>query len=235
MTQKTGTIVLLSGGLDSAAALAWALAQTPGPHTCISFYYGQRHSREREAASAICLAHGLHPPYSFNLAQAFSVIGGSSLTSGLVHGNPSTEPVDRTSDALPPTFVPGRNLVFLSLAYGLAYTSKAHNIVGGWNAVDYSGYPDCRPEFLAAFSAAADIGLDSGEHDATPIRLHAPLVSLTKADIIKLGLKHQAHFELSWSCYSGGEAPCGVCDSCQIRRDGFLAAGLADPALSEAV
>src|SRR5262245_33092255 len=158
------SVILVSGGLDSAVALSWALKQTPPPHIPVSVFYGQRHAREQFSASRLCEHYDLPAPRQIQLAQAFAVIGGSSLTSGLVSGNPSTEEVHRTESELPPTFVPGRNLIFLSIAAAIGYTERIYDVVGGWNAVDYSGYPDCRDEFFIAASKTLDLAL--GFNDA---------------------------------------------------------------------
>lgn len=220
-------IVLLSGGLDSATALGWA-SDRFDRILPVSIYYGQRHRRETFAAESICEHYQLETPRYLDFSQAFAMIGGSSLTSGRIDTNPSSEEVERTESLLPPTFVPGRNLVFISAAAALGYVEKIPNIVGGWNAVDYSGYPDCRPDFFESLeqTIAYALGLDLGQ-----LRIHTPLITLTKAQIIKLGLSLNVPYQLTWSCYAGGDTPCGQCDSCSIRIAGFKAAGLDDPAL----
>jgi len=224
---RPSAIVLVSGGLDSATALGWATTQFQ--HILpVNIYYGQRHSKETFAAEQLCDHYGLASPLHLDFSQPFAMIGGSSLTSGSIHGNPSQELVERTPSDLPPTFVPGRNMVFLAAVAGLGYVHRIYDIVGGWNAVDYSGYPDCRPEFFAAAERAL------GEALVHPLTIHTPLISLTKQEIIELGTKLDVPYRLTWSCYSGGGAPCGQCDSCVIRRDGFAAAKLPDPALTAA-
>jgi 7-cyano-7-deazaguanine synthase len=228
-------IVLVSGGLDSCTALAWAHARFGQQILPISFAYGQRHSREIAAAERICEFYGLHIPRYINLSQAFVQIGGSSLTSGIRSDNPSTESVDRTEDAsLPPTFVPGRNLIMLSVAAAIGYVEKAYTIVGGWNAVDYSGYPDCRPEFLKSLQHTCNLalGLPIQAKSYEVIQIEAPLVDMSKADIVALALHLSAPLHLTWSCYAGGTEPCGECDSCKIRAGGFAAHGIPDPALT---
>lgn len=236
-------IALVSGGLDSCVATAWAVKQFGASNVIpINFAYGQRHAREIVASEQICEALHLQQPRTFNLQQAFTLIGGSSLTSGIRDGNPSTEEVSRTESSLPPTFVPGRNIIMIAVAASLAYTEKATKVVGGWNAVDYSGYPDCRPEFFGDMQDALITGLDLPAGRGFPVtapdypqskffRLCAPLIHLNKREIIELGLQLGAPLELSWSCYSGGSEPCGICDSCKIRIDGFAETGIADPAL----
>src|SRR5690606_952565 len=237
-------IVLVSGGLDSCVAAAWARKTF---YRCIpiNFAYGQRHAREIVAAEQVSEYLFGRIPVTFNLSQAFYNIGGSSLTSGNRTGNPSFEEVDRTPSDLPPTFVPGRNIIMLAVAASLGYTERAPWVVGGWNAVDYSGYPDCRPEFLVQMSHALRTGLgydvsvtalapdESDVLTNEPGRggIAAPLVNLSKADIIRLGVELMAPLEFTWSCYAGGSTPCGECDSCKIREAGFREAGIADPAL----
>lgn len=225
------SIILVSGGLDSATALAWALKETPPPHIPISFFYGQRHSKEQYYAQELCNHFSIPSPRNVNLAQAFAVIGGSSLTSGLVHGNPSTEQVERTPSKLPSTFVPGRNLIMLSVAAAIGYTEQTYQIVGGWNAVDYSGYPDCRSEFFMKFESAANEGMGLMEFTSKSPSFYVkrPLISMSKSDIISLGMQLKVPYEMTWSCYSGGDTPCGECDSCKIRRAGFAKLGLRDP------
>lgn len=236
------SIVLLSGGLDSAVALAWALDAFKTPAIPISVTYGQRHAREQLSAQRICEYYNLAAPLQVDLRSAFSAIAGSSLTDLQHAGNPSEAAVSRTSDALPPTFVPGRNLVFLAVVGAIAYVKQDFDVVGGWNIVDYSGYPDCRPGFLRSAETAINKALGlwpdldplHAAHVTPPgIRIHAPLLYRTKEAIICDGLRHKAPLHLTWSCYAGGATPCGVCDSCKIRAAGFEAVGIADLALSE--
>jgi len=219
------SIVLLSGGLDSAVALAWAKVETEAPPFLVSIQYGQRHCRERDSARALAEFYGLEYPVDVHLGSAFAAIGGTSLLGIAGTGNPSAASSTGQTD-YPPTFVPGRNAIFLAIACSIAYVRQDPDIVGGWNAVDYSGYPDCRPEFLRAMHSAMLAAL-------VPARLaiHSPLLHLSKAHIIELGQSLGVPFELTWSCYTGGQTPCGVCDSCRIRADGFAARGIEDPAL----
>ena len=227
-------IVLISGGLDSAVSSAWAARQF-GPESCIpiNFAYGQRHSRELVAGDMVSDYLFRQPPRTFNLQQVFTVVGGSSLTSGSREGNPSAEAVHRTPSDLPPTFVPGRNILMLTIAAALGYTEEALNLVGGWNVLDYSGYPDCRPEFFDAMenALAEGLGLYTNRNRLKPIQIHAPLVLLTKVEIIKLGIELSAPLAMTWSCYAGGSEPCSVCDSCKIRSAGFMELGMDDPAI----
>lgn len=225
-SRNVPSIVLVSGGLDSCVALAWAHKHLGPDILPISFAYGQRHAREVAAAERICEHYHLRTPRYINLAQAFTMIGGSSLTSGLRGDNPSTEAVQRTPSDLPPTFVPGRNIIMLSVAAAIGYVEGRFDLVGGWNAVDYSGYPDCRPSFLTAMEKAINAGMDA------QFLVHAPLVHSTKAAIVVDGMTLEAPLHLTWSCYTGGTVPCGICDSCKIRVEGFKAAGYPDPALS---
>lgn len=227
------SIILISGGLDSATSLAWALDTLEPPHIPISFFYGQRHAKEQVCAKELCKHFHLEEPRQVNLQEAFRSIGGSSLTSGVVSGNPSEEKVERTASDLPPSFVPGRNLIMLGVAASLGYVEKTYDIIGGWNAVDYSGYPDCRPEFFKACAEAINLALYGKMYHAesNPFVIHAPLVMLTKEQIIELGLRLDVPYELTWSCYAGGAVPCGECDSCKVREAGFKAIGIDDPAL----
>jgi len=219
-------VVLLSGGLDSATAAAWAA--DAGYRLCaLSIDYGQRHRVELDAARAVVRALRIedHVVLPIDLAA----FGGSALV------DRDTEvPKDR-SDAeighgIPATYVPARNTVFLSLALAMAEARAADAIVLGVNAIDYSGYPDCRPEFLAAFAEVARLGTRVGV-EGRPIRLEAPLARLTKAEIIELGLRLGLDYGLTTSCYDPDAAgrPCGGCDSCRLRAAGFSAAGVADP------
>lgn len=219
MSQKKA-VVLLSGGLDSATVAAQA--QVDGYNViALSLFYGQRHERELEAAKAIVQALKIqeHHLLNVNLSQW----GGSSLT------DPSLAvPIEETaSDVIPSTYVPGRNTVFISIALSLAEAKQAEAIYLGINAVDYSGYPDCRPEYLAAFQTLAQLSSKAGIEGHAP-RLVAPLVMDSKVDIVHRALRLGVPIELTWSCYQGGEVPCGVCDSCRIRDRALTQAGRGD-------
>jgi len=212
---------LLSGGLDSATTLA--IARRDG-YTChaLSFAYGQRHRAELDAAAKVAKLQGAveHKTVALDL----SAIGGSALT------DISIPVPDHPSEGIPATYVPARNTVFLAVALGWAEVLEAGDIFIGVNAVDYSGYPDCRPEFIQAFQQVADLGTKAGVEGRGP-KIHAPLVKLTKAQIVKLGTDLGVDYGLTVSCYTAdaqGHA-CGVCDSCRLRRQGFLDAGLKDP------
>ncbi len=216
MTDSTA-IALLSGGLDSATAAA--LAVEAGDRVIgLSFDYGQRHRRELEAAAALASRLGLveHHVIQVNLASW----GGSSLTDAA-----QAIPVGGVEEGvIPSTYVPGRNTVFISLGLSLAEARDARRIVLGVNAVDYSGYPDCRPDYLEAFQTLADLSSKVGREGRGP-QLWAPLVTWSKQRIVEEALRLNVPIAETWSCYSGGERPCGVCDSCRIRDDALRAAG----------
>jgi 7-cyano-7-deazaguanine synthase len=216
-------VVLLSGGLDSYTAAA--IAQSEGFElNALTILYGQRHAREVEAARLVARALGTarHLELSFDLRA----IGGSSLTSdtAVPRGR------DLESSEIPSTYVPARNTIFLSLALAWAEVLQAFDVFIGVNALDYSGYPDCRPEFIRAFEALAALATRAGV-EGTPFRVHAPLMHLTKADIIRRGVALGLDYGLTHSCYDPGPdgAACGSCDSCVLRARGFAEVGLRDP------
>ncbi|MDI3256406.1 MAG: 7-cyano-7-deazaguanine synthase QueC [Kyrpidia sp.] len=218
-------VVILSGGLDSTTCMA--VAERDGYELYpMTFSYGQKHAVELEAARQVAAHYGVQDRHRiFDLGDA--VRGGSALT------DPDQEiPTGRTREeiasGIPSTYVPARNIVFLSLALSFAERIDARAIFIGVNALDYSGYPDCRPEFLQAFQQVIDTGTVSGAH-GPGIRLEAPLVHLSKAEIIRLGTRLGAPYALTHSCYRGTVPACGVCDSCQLRIQGFREAGLIDP------
>jgi 7-cyano-7-deazaguanine synthase len=220
-TAPFGTaIALLSGGLDSATAAA--LAQEAGRQVIgLSFDYGQRHRRELQAAASVANALGLaeHHTIEVNLASW----GGSSLTD-------LDQPVPNQgveAGVIPSTYVPGRNTVFIALGLSLAEAKGADALVLGVNAVDYSGYPDCRPDYLKAFQALADLASRSGR-EGRGTRLWAPLVKWSKTRIVQEALRLGVPIEQTWSCYMGGDTPCGVCDSCRIRDAALHEAGRPD-------
>jgi 7-cyano-7-deazaguanine synthase len=218
-------VVLLSGGLDSYTAAAIAKAEGFSLYA-LSVLYGQRHAREVEAARAV--AHALGVERHLELEVDLRAIGGSSLTADLA------VPLDRDLQGadIPSTYVPARNTIFLSLALGWAEVLGAHDIVIGVNALDYSGYPDCRPEFIAAFERLANLATREGVEGAQ-FHVHTPLITLSKADIIRRGLELGLDYRLTHSCYDPvrGGAPCGRCDSCVLRARGFHEAGVPDPVL----
>ena len=220
MTQKA--VVLLSGGLDSATTLAIAHAAGFECH-CLSFDYGQRHRAELAAAADVAGSQGAaeHRTIRLDLAQ----FGGSALTDTGI-----AVPVDGVEPGIPVTYVPARNTIMLSLALAWAEVLEARDIFVGVNAVDYSGYPDCRPEYLAAFQTMANLATKAGV-EGQKLTIHAPLIDLSKASIIRRGSFLGVDFSLTVSCYQADEAgrACGVCDSCRLRREGFETAGLPDP------
>jgi len=218
-------VVLLSGGLDSYTAAAIARAEGFRLHA-LTVAYGQRHARELEAARAV--ARSLGVARHVEIAVDLSTFGGSSLTSDLPV--PKDRPIDPAE--IPSTYVPARNTVFLSLALGWAEVLDARDIVIGVNALDYSGYPDCRPEFIHAFEQLASLATAKGVGGAR-FRVHTPLIALTKAQIIRRGLDLGLDYGLTHSCYDPPPdgRPCGRCDSCVLRAAGFAHAGASDPLL----
>ncbi len=241
--EQKKAVVLLSGGLDSATTLAMAIAQGYSV-VALSFDYGQRHAREIAAAAAVARHYRVlrHETMTIDL-RAF---GGSALTADIAVpkdnlGNAKRPPPEtrnakpgeeaESSGAIPITYVPARNTVFLSFALGLSEVSGALDIFLGVNAVDYSGYPDCRPEFIAAFERVANLATKAGVERQGVFKVHAPLIQFTKAEIIRTGLKLGVPYELTHSCYD--PAPdgrsCGHCDSCLLRLAGFREAGVPDP------
>jgi 7-cyano-7-deazaguanine synthase len=219
-------IVLLSGGLDSYTAAA--IAKADGfVLDALTIAYGQRHVQEIRAARRVAAALGVER--HLELPLDLRGIGGSSLTSDLA----VPEDRDLTATDIPSTYVPARNTIFLSLALGWAEVLGATDIVMGVNALDYSGYPDCRPEFVAAFESLAALATKAGVEGAR-FRIHTPLITLSKADIVRRGLALGLDYGLTHSCYNPGAdgRPCGHCDSCLLRAKGFAEAGVADPVLS---
>lgn len=219
-------VVLLSGGLDSYTVAA--IARSEGYRLfALTIRYGQRHAREIEAARAV--ARWLGVVRHLELDVDLSAFGGSSLTTDAPV--PKDRPIDSTG--IPSTYVPARNTVFLALSLAWAEVLAAQDIFIGVNVLDYSGYPDCRPEFLAAFEHLASLATAKGVH-GTRFRIHAPLLRLTKAEIIRKGLELGLDYGLTHSCYDPDARgrPCGHCDSCTLRAAGFAQAGVADPALA---
>ncbi len=215
-------VVLLSGGLDSATVLAMARAQGLNCH-CLSLDYGQRHRAELVAAERVARALGAagHRTIALDL-RAF---GGSALTDSAID-----VPTGGVVPGIPVTYVPARNTIMLSLALAWAEVLGAQDIFCGVNAVDYSGYPDCRPEYIKAFEAMANLATKAAVEGAR-LTVHAPLIDLTKAGIIRAGAQLGVDYALTVSCYQADDEgrACGVCDSCRLRREGFAAAGVADP------
>ena len=215
-------VVLLSGGLDSATCLAIARSQGFECY-CLSFNYGQRHCAELVAADRVVKALGAakHRVLNFGLAH----FGGSALTDTNI-----AVPIDGVQPGIPVTYVPARNTIMLSLALAWAEVLGSRDIFVGVNAVDYSGYPDCRPEYIAAFEQMANLATKAGVEGAK-LHIHAPLIDLSKAEIIRRGLALGVDYGLTVSCYQADDQgrACGICDSCRLRAEGFAAAGISDP------
>jgi 7-cyano-7-deazaguanine synthase len=224
-------VVLLSGGLDSATLLYHTLEKGLKAH-CLTFAYGQRHVKEIQIARGLarqvqCPCHVVHlslPWLSDQKAKEPSSLTNKKLAL------PQQRKIH--AHAIPSTYVPGRNIVFLSLAVSFAETIGARDIFIGANAIDYSGYPDCRPNFFKAYQSAADKGSKAGV-EGHRIKIHAPFVRMSKAQIIKLGFKLGVPYQKTWSCYKGSFKPCGVCDSCVLRQRGFEAIHRHDPLLEK--
>ncbi len=222
---KKPAVVLLSGGLDSTTVLAIAKSQDYDPYA-LSFRYGQRHAVELESAGRVAAAQGVRRHVIADID--LRVFGGSSLTSDIAV--PKHDAADELSDEIPSTYVPARNTIFLSFALAYAETVGAQDIFIGVNALDYSGYPDCRPEYIAAFQNMANLATKAGV-EGQRLTIHTPLITLTKAEIIATGLALGVDYGLTSSCYDpdGSGNPCGHCDSCLLRLKGFAEAGHNDP------
>lgn len=222
-------VVLLSGGLDSTTVLAIAKEQGFAPYA-LSFRYGQRHSVELESAQRVAAAMQVqeHVIADINL-RAF---GGSALTADIAV--PKGRDTSAMESSIPVTYVPARNTIFLSFALGWAEVLEAQHIFLGVNALDYSGYPDCRPEFIAAFETMANLATKTGV-EGHKLQIHAPLIQMSKADIIRKGLELGVDYSLTSSCYDpdANGKPCGQCDSCLLRAKGFAEAGATDPLLAK--
>ncbi|MBW3615326.1 MAG: 7-cyano-7-deazaguanine synthase QueC [Actinobacteria bacterium] len=223
----SGQLVLMSGGLDSTVCLALAAAEgeSARPLVALTFDYGQRHRVELDRAAAVA-SHYRAEPLVVRLDT--SAWGGSALTDP---GVAVPEPGAGAAAGIPATYVPARNLIFLSIAMGVAEARDLDGVSIGVNALDYSGYPDCRPEFVASFAGTAALALKRGV-EGRPVDIHAPLIDKTKAEIVRLGASLDAPLALTWSCYRGGTRPCGRCDACELRARGFAGAGVEDPALA---
>lgn len=218
-------VVVLSGGLDSTVCLALAEAEAGVPPLALTFDYGQRHRVELERAAAVAR----------RLSCEHVVV---SLDAGAFRGSALTDPGVAVPEApsgnaeeIPATYVPGRNIIFLAVALAVAESRDAARVWIGVNALDYSGYPDCRPELIDAMRHVAAVGQRRGV-EGRPVDIRAPLQDLSKAEIVRLGLAAGAPLDLTWSCYRGGTRPCGTCDACVLRARGFAQAGVADPALA---
>lgn len=230
-TRKPLAVLLLSGGLDSAAAGAWAARVKGFRLAALTIRYGQRHAAELAAAQRV--ARFLKVERHVELRVDLDRIGGSALTDRAIHV-PKARAWSRIASGIPVTYVPARNTVFLALALGLAESLGARDLVIGVNALDYSGYPDCRPAFVRAFERLARVATKAGAAGKTRFKIHTPLIRLTKAGIVRLGLKLGLDFALTHSCYDpirrgSRKLACGACDSCRLRLKGFREAGVADP------
>jgi 7-cyano-7-deazaguanine synthase len=219
------SVVVLSGGLDSTVCMGVA-HRAGGDIVAVTFDYGQRHRVELDRAVAVARHFGAeHLVVRLDAAQW----GGSALTDAAIDVPDATS--TSPGHGIPVTYVPARNLIFLSVATGIAEARDADDIYLGINALDYSGYPDCRPEFVASFVATAALATKRGV-EGRPVAVRTPLVELSKAAIVRLGVEVDAPLALTWSCYRGGPRPCGTCDACVLRAKGFAEAGLPDPALT---
>ena len=217
-------VILLSGGLDSSTTLYYALSQGYECH-CLIFDYGQKHKKEIIQAKAVARKAS---------CQMFVVKIGLPWKGSALLDNKISVPRGRSLDAkgIPVTYVPGRNIIFLSFAASFAEAIGAKTIFIGANAVDYSGYPDCRPEFICSYQSMLARGLKTSV-EGKNIKVETPLIHLSKARIVKLAVKLKVPLQLTWSCYNGGAKPCGVCDSCRLRAQGFAQAKIQDRAIDE--
>jgi 7-cyano-7-deazaguanine synthase len=225
-TQPKKAVVLLSGGLDSATVLAIARSEGYEPYA-LSFSYGQRHVRELEAAKQVAASIGVA---QHRVAQIdLRVFGGSALTDDIAV--PKGRDANDMSHGIPVTYVPARNTIFLSFALAWAEVLGSSDVFIGVNALDYSGYPDCRPEFIEAFERMANLATKAGVEGRQSLTIHTPLIALTKAQIIARGLELGVDYGLTSSCYDPSESgdPCGQCDSCLLRQKGFGENGIKDP------
>ena len=227
MPDRPKAVLLLSGGLDSTTLLAHALHDGFDVHA-MTFRYGQRHAGEIEAARRVAVRHAVRDHVVVDID--LRTFGGSALTSEI------DVPKDRTADemarGIPITYVPARNTIFLSFALAWAEVLKAGDIFIGVNALDYSGYPDCRPEYVAAYERMANLATRGGVDGTNPIRIRTPLIDLTKAEIIRRGIELGVDYSITRSCYDPDPsgAACGRCDACRLRLKGFTEAGMRDPA-----
>ena len=218
-----GNLVVLSGGLDSTVCMALATAESDRPPLALTFDYGQRHRTELDRAAGVAGHYGAE---HLVVRLDTSAWGGSALT------DPSIDiPAAGSTAGIPVTYVPARNSIFLAVALGVAEARGLDAVWIGVNAIDYSGYPDCRPEFIEAFRGVAATGQKRGV-EGDPIAIRTPLIDQSKEEIVRLGIAHDAPLHLTWSCYQGGDRPCGACDACVLRAQGFGSAGVDDPALA---
>ncbi len=223
---KPSAVCLLSGGLDSATALYAAIQECEKVYA-LTIHYGQLHEREIRSAHAITKKLGI-PHEIIEISMPWK---GSALLDSQI-SLPKNRELKEMASEIPATYVPARNTVFLSLAASYAETVQANLIYIGANAIDYSGYPDCRPEYFEQLEKAIRLGTKCGA-EGSSIQIKAPLISMTKADIVRAGNSLGVPYELTWSCYQGGDFPCGECDSCLLRAKGFEEAGIQDPLLTK--
>ena len=224
-------VVILSGGLDSTTCMALAARDADAPPLALSFDYGQSHRIELERAAKVASHYGAERLVVDIDARAW---GGSALTDSSVEIPRPAAPAETAEPdtlAIPVTYVPARNIIFLAVALGVAEARQADAVYLGVNALDYSGYPDCRPAFVDAFRAVAAVG-QKRALAGRPVGIRTPLIDLTKPQIVRLALDLGAPVELTWSCYRPGPVPCQACDACQLRARGFADAGVSDPALT---
>jgi 7-cyano-7-deazaguanine synthase len=222
---RTRHVVILSGGLDSTTCMALAAREADRPPLGLSFDYGQSHRIELERAAKVA-AH--YDSEHLVVAIDASAWGGSALTDPSIE---IPEPTESDGDEIPVTYVPARNIIFLAVALGVAEARDADAVYLGVNALDYSGYPDCRPAFVDAFREVAAVG-QKRALEGRPVDIRTPLIDLTKVEIVRQALDLGAPVELTWSCYRAGPEPCQDCDACKLRARGFAGAGVADPALT---
>jgi len=220
--RPNGSVVLLSGGMDSATCLAIATRRHPPVHA-LTVLYGQRHAREVRSARALARHYEVarHTVLRLPLAPL--------LASALTDAHRPLPSGRHRADRIPSTYVPARNTILLSIALGYAESHGLGTIYLGANAIDYSGYPDCRPEYLRAFERLARLATRAGVEQGKCVRIEAPLLRRSKAEIVRLGERLGVPWRLTWSCYAGGSAPCGKCDACRLRALGFSVAGVRDP------
>jgi 7-cyano-7-deazaguanine synthase len=220
--RAAGSVVLLSGGMDSATCLALARRRNPPVHA-LTIEYGQRHAREVRSARVLARRYGVvrHLQVSLPLAPL--------LDSALTRPDHPLPGGGTRRGRIPATYVPARNTILLAVALGYAESHRLNAIYLGANAIDYSGYPDCRPEYLRAFERLARLATRAGVSEGWRVRVKAPLLRLSKAEIVRLGDRLGVPWEVTWSCYAGGRVPCGRCDACRLRARGFRGAGRSDP------
>jgi 7-cyano-7-deazaguanine synthase len=225
VTPRRPCVLLLSGGLDSTTVFAMAKKDGFDVH-CLAFDYGQRHKAEQQSARVVATAMGA---CDFQVVHIdLRAFGGSALTDDVAV--PKGRAMDAIGAGIPVTYVPARNTIFLSFALAKAEVIFAHDIFIGVNAADYSGYPDCRPAFVDAFQHLANVATRIGTEDKEPLRIHAPLMHMTKGEIIQAGMALGVDYALTHSCYDPiDDKACGGCDACQLRRQGFADAGVSDP------